>query len=71
MSQEKIENIASAILLAAGASTYNVPNIVADLDYYVTFGFHILSFMSVFMVVVINRKKFVTEFKAGLKKWKK
>ena len=67
MPQEKIDLIASTILLTTGAASYAVPSFVGVVDAYVLLGFHVISLLSVIMVVIINRKKFVNELKAFLK----
>ena len=67
MPQEKIDLLASITLLVTGGVTYNVPSMIDVADKYVLFGFHILSALSVFMVAVINRKKFVNDIKSWFK----
>lgn len=67
MPQEKIDLIASAVLLTTGAASYSAPSFVEIVDTYVLLGFHVISLLSVIMVVIINRKKFVNELKAFLK----
>lgn len=67
MPQEKIDLIASAVLLTTGAASYSAPSIVDVVDTYVLLGFHVISLLSVIMVVIINRKKFMNELKAFLK----
>ena len=67
MPQEKIDLVASAVLLTTGAASYSAPSIIEIVDTYVLLGFHIISLLSVIMVVIINRKKFINELKAFLK----
>ena len=67
MPQEKIDLIASTVLLTTGAASYSVPSFVDVVDAYVLLGFHVISLLSVIMVVIINRKKFVNELKSFLK----
>lgn len=67
MPQEKIDLVASAVLLTTGAASYSAPSIIEIVDTYVLLGFHVISLLSVIMVVIINRKKFINELKAFLK----
>lgn len=67
MPQEKIDLVASAVLLTTGAASYSAPSIIEIVDTYVLLGFHVISLLSVIMVVIINRKKFINELKALLK----
>lgn len=67
MPQDKIDNIASCLLFVMGAAGMTAPQILDVADKLMLFGFHTLSALSVFMVVVINRKKFWNEFKSWFK----
>lgn len=61
MPQDKIDTVISLFLLATGATAYNAPEIIEITDHIVLLAFHLLSVISVGMVVVINRKKFINE----------
>lgn len=67
MSADKLETAISVLLLITGAASYNMAEFVTTADIYVTFVFHIISALSVFMVVALNRKKFITEVKSWFK----
>lgn len=68
MPQDKIDNIVSLILLLVGATSYNASQLLEIADKVVLFGFHLLSAISVSMIVVINHRKFWDEVRKFLKK---
>jgi hypothetical protein len=68
MPQDKIDNVASFLLFVTGAAGMTAPQMLEIADKVVLFGFHVISAMSVSMIVVINRKKFIAEIKSWFKK---
>jgi hypothetical protein len=68
MPQDKIDYIISIILLATGATSFKTPEVLEIADKVAVFIFHLISIVSVTMVVVINWSKFKEKVKKYL--WK-
>jgi hypothetical protein len=64
---EKIELSINVILLLIGFTGFNVDKFVQTADIYVLLLFHLISVVSVFMIIVLNWEKFYKKIKQWLK----